>query len=412
MIKKLQRKFTALAIISVLAVLLLMIGMINIVSYSKVVSTADNLLAMIAGNNGTFPDKAPVARGQKPLGQGNDVTPETRFESRFFTVTIKDDGSISSTDIKMIASVNSTEATSYARKTSKKSFDSGFINNYRYKKNRIDGGTQYIFLDCTRSLGNFHTFLYNSIGISALGFAVVALLIFFISRIIVKPASESYEKQRRFITDASHEIKTPLTIIDADASVAEMENGNNEWLDDIKVQTQRLTELTGELVYLSRMEEPEKASAKMLEFPFSELVSETAKSFEARAKVDDKSFSYDVEPLLTLRGDEGSIKKLTSIVLDNAFKYSDDHGRIRLSADRKGKYIRLSVYNTAPSVSSLDLPHLFDRFFRADESRNSETGGYGIGLSVAAAIVSKHKGRIVASSDDEKSLLITATFPV
>lgn len=412
MIKKLQAKFTALAIISVLAVLVLMICAINMVNYQKVVANADSLLTIIADNNGVFPDKTPKSQNMKPINQGSQVTPETRFEARFFTVTINDNGKMDSTNIDKIASVDSSEAISYARKASKHSAESGFIKNFRYKKVQIHNGTRYIFLDCTRSMDNFHAFLYSCIAISTIGFIFIALVIFYISKIIVKPATESYDKQRRFITDAGHELKTPLTIIDADVSVAEMENDDNEWLNDIKVQTNRLAELTGALVYLSKMEESERTASTMLDFPFSELISETAKSFEARAKVDNKTFSYDVEPMLTLRGDEGSIRKLTSILLDNAFKYSDDHGRIRLSADRKGKFIRLAVYNTAPSIQATDLPHLFDRFFRADESRNSETGGYGIGLSVAQAIVIKHKGKINASTDDGKSLLITASFPV
>ena len=218
--------------------------------------------------------------------------------------------------------------------------------------------------------------------VSLIGFILVAILIFLLSSRAVKPLVESYEKQKRFITDAGHEIKTPLSTIQADLTVLEMDGLQNEWTDDIKCQTKRLSKLTNDLIYLSKMEET--PVDEMLEFPLSDVVSETAASFE---------------------GDQAKIEQLVTILLDNACKYSNPNGKILLSLHRKSKGIQLMVYNTCDSIDKENINHFFDRFYRQDASHN-----YGIGLSIAQAIVQAHKGKIVATTSDEKSLEIDVTL--
>ena len=238
----------------------------------------------------------------------------------------------------------------------------------------------------------------------------VAALVVLLSRMVMKPVQESYEKQKSFITDAGHEIKTPLTIIDADATILEMDCGeDNEWIKDIRAQVARLSSLTKDLIYLSRMEE-EKPQVQMIDFPLSDVITETAQSFQSLARVQEKTFTVDVEPMLNLCGDEKAIAQLISILLDNALKYSDEKGTISLRAYAKGRSVCIEVFNTVEKVDTSELGRLFDRFYRADKSRNSQTGGYGIGLSIARAVVEAHRGRITASSADGKSLLITAVL--
>ena len=192
---------------------------------------------------------------------------------------------------------------------------------------------------------------------------------------IVKPFSENYEKQKRFITDAGHELKTPLTIIDADAEILEMDYGENEWLSDIQNQTKRLAELTNSLIFLAKMEE-EQTKIPMLEFPISDMVEETVETFQALAKVQNKTLTSDIEPMLSLKGDEKAIRRLITILLDNAVKYSGEEGKISLTLKKQKNHIHLSVWNTTEQISKEQIAHLFDRFYRTDESRNSETGGY------------------------------------
>ena len=239
-----------------------------------------------------------------------------------------------------------------------------------------------------------------------LGLAAVLFLLLILSRRIVRPMAESYEKQRQFITDAGHELKTPMTIISADADLAEMECGENQWLTDIRRQAQRLTALTNDLIYLSRMEE-EQPKLQYIDFPISDVVEEMAQSFAAPARSQDKELQVQVQPMLSFKGDEKGIRQLASILLDNALKYSPPGGQLALRLEKQGRNLLLTVSNTCAQPMEQDkLPHLFDRFYRTDQSRNSQSGGYGLGLSIARSIVSAHKGKIRAESHDGTQLSI------
>ena len=338
---------------------------------------------------------------------------EMPYESRFFTVTVNDAGDVLSVDTGKIAAVDMADAVEYAQEALESAKERGFIDDYRWRKADTEDGALLLFLDCGRNLDTFRSFLLTSIAVSALGLLAVFLLILAFSGRVVRPVAESYEKQKRFITDAGHEIKTPLAIIEADADVLEMElEGESEWLSDIRLQTRRLTDLTNDLVYLSRMEE-RADGAPFVDFPLSDVVDETAQSFHSRAMQKRQTFTGEIERDLTLYGDEKAIRQLVSILLDNAVKYAPEDGVIRLRLARQGKFAALSVWNTtATPIPRESLDKLFDRFYRTDPSRSSETGGHGIGLSIAKAVVGAHRGKISAETDDGQSLRITALLPL
>lgn len=388
---------------SLMAVLSLILGGINFLYYREVVSDADDTLEFLMENGGTFP---------KQEWENDKVafSPELPYESRYFSVNLSEDGTVQSSDTGQIAAVDFTMAVRYAKSILKSGKTQGFVENYRYLVSDDTDKVQIVFLDCGRTLSGFWRFLVISVWVAALGLVAVFILIFLFSKRIIRPMSENYEKQKRFITDAGHEIKTPLTIIDADADVLAMELGDNEWLADIRNQTRRMTALTNDLIYLSRMEEA-KSGMPMIDFPLSDVTEEVADSFLMMAKAQNKKFTSSIEPYLTLHGDEKSIRQLISVLLDNALKYADPEGDISLVLEKRGRNIRLSVYNTTGYISQEDTAHLFERFYRSDKSRNSDTGGYGIGLSIASAVVTAHKGKITATTKDERSLLITAVFP-
>ena len=223
-------------------------------------------------------------------------------------------------------------------------------------------------------------------------------------------ALECYEATRDLPLE-DVEIKTPIAIIQADTEVLALETGEeNEWIVDIQTQIKRLSTLTNDLIYLSRMEE-EQGRQQFLPLPFSELVAEAAQAFQAVAKRQNKTLSVDVQPMLTLVGEEKSLVQLVSILLDNALKYSPEGGQIALRLSRQGKHLRLSVENTAEVLSKELLENMFDRFYRGDASRNSGQGGYGIGLSIAKAVVQAHRGKLSAAAKGTDRLVITALFP-
>ena len=282
---------------------------------------------------------------------------------------------------------------------------------YRFICDSEEFGIRIIFLDCGRKLDTVKTFLGISIMIALSGYFSFFFVILFFSKKMIRPVAESYEKQKRFITDAGHEIKTPLTIINANTDILEAEKGNCEPIDDIRVQTKRLTELTNELVYLTKMEEENRT--EMFEIPLSEVVKESAESFMVLAESCNKTLNTNIEPLLTIKGNIKDISQLTGILLDNAIKYSVENSTINVLLLKQGKYAELSISNTCKSpIDKSKLSKIFDRFYRCDLSRNSETGGYGIGLSIAKAIVQKHAGKIFAVSTEENVFKITILLPM
>lgn len=413
MIKKLRLKLIAVSMLSLFAVLSVIVGAVNIFNYRSIVSEADSTLYLLAQNNGRFPTRG--SGGTEHFFDRNPqemrpISPELPFESRFFWVTVGESENIISADTEHIAAVDAEEAAEYGLRALRSGRESGFADNYRFLKSSSDGVTRIIFLDCTRGLTTFRTFLLTSCAISLLGIAAVFVLIFLLSGRIVRPISDSYEKQKQFITDAGHEIKTPITIIDADAEVLEMEMGENEWLSDIRKQTRRLADLTGDLIYLSRMQE-DSLKLSFIDFPLSDVMSETAQSFQLLSRSRGKEFVSQIEPDISFRGDEKSIRQLASTLLDNALKYSPENGIIGFFLGKNGKNIILSVTNSVTELPQGDLNRLFDRFYRADPSRSTQTGGYGIGLSIAKAITEAHKGKITAFSQDTESLTITALLP-
>lgn len=219
-------------------------------------------------NGGTFPK-------QEWENEKVAFSPELPYESRYFSVDLSEDGTVQSSDTGQIAAVDFSMAVRYAKSILKSGKTQGFVGNYRYLVSDDADKVQIVFLDCGRTLSGFWRFLVISVWVAAFGLVAVFILIFLFSKRIIRPMSENYEKQKRFITDAGHEIKTPLTIIDADADVLEMELGENEWLADIRNQTRRMTALTNDLIYLSRMEEA-KNGMPMIDFPLSDVTEEVA----------------------------------------------------------------------------------------------------------------------------------------
>ena len=411
MIRKLRIKLIIASMVSLLAVLLVIMSAVNLVYYGQVIQEADSTLALLAANDGFFPKSNHEfpPDGKFPKREPH-LSPELPYETRYFFVTLAEDGSARSVNTGKIAAVDTADAIAYAQSVWAQGKTQGFADQYRFLVDTSSSEPLILFLDCSRGLANFKTLLLSCIGVSFVGSLLVLLLLIFLSGRIVRPFLENYEKQKQFITDAGHELKTPLTILNADAEILAMDYGENEWVSDIQTQTKRLADLTNDLILLSRMEE-EQTQLQMLELPLSDIAEETITPFQAVARTQGKALELHIQPMLSLRGDEKSLRKLFSILLDNAVKYSVPQSTISCTLEKQKNFIRLSVWNAVDHITKAQTEHLFDRFYRTDQSRNSQTGGYGLGLSIALAIVTAHKGKITATTADEASLLITATFP-
>lgn len=420
MIKKLRTKFIILSTVSLLLLLGIIVISSSLLTYRELVANADRVLAKIAGNGGRPMHMMPPEKREFPKEDasgkhdgfwgGKAMSPEILYEARFFTADISGDGQITAVNTESIAMVDDADALKYAELVGKKKKDRGFIGDFRYLKIHGENEVSVIFLDCGRNLYTFKNTLFINGLISFAGLLVIVILIVIFSKKIVRPVSESYEKQKQFISIAGHEIRTPVTIIDADAEILSMEIGaDNEWLQDICQQTKRMAALTNDLLTLSRMDE-NKQQFTMIDFPISDVIGEAVQSFQALARSKGKDIKAEITPMLSCHGDEDGIRQLAGILLDNAIKYSRDDIVIKL--EKKSHSIVLSVRNSAEPVSDEQLRHFFDRFYRTEQSRNSGKGGYGLGLSIAKSIVGAHKGRITASAPDTESVQITVSLPV
>jgi two-component system sensor histidine kinase CiaH len=406
MIDRLRRKFIFLVMCSLMAVLLVIVGTINLGFYVRMDRHSDAVLDMLNSFGGSFPRPNDPSRfGNHPKGGG--ISAETPYETRYFTVMLNEEGSLVSVNTGSIAAVSSSEAVSYARQVWESGRSNGYSGDYKYLRSETDTGTMIIFLYMEHELSSFRSFLLSSAAVSLGGFLAVFLLVLIFSKRLVRPVAVSYEKQKRFITDAGHELRTPLTIIDASADVLEMEQGESEWSRSIRNQARRLSALTESLVSLSRMEEA-AGQLDMVDFPLSDAVSESAQAFVSLARTRGRNLVLDIEPHLTYHGSETAIRQLVGILADNAVKYAAPDSEILLSLKRQGKSVILQCKNAVESMEKGDLDIFFERFYRADASRSSENGGYGIGLSMARSIVTAHKGKITAKSEDGRSIVITA----
>ncbi len=395
MIKRIRTKFMIAAMFSVALVLTLVLGLTNVFNYRNAIKEVDATLEVLAQNGGRFP--------QMPDSHPNlDMTPEMPFETRYFSVHLSDSAEVIEVDLTNIAAVDREEAVRIAKRC--RTIEKGFFFNYRYVHSETDEGVRIIFVDSTRQLEQCHSFMGLSFTIAALGLLAVFVITYLLSDVIMRPIIRNQSNQRRFITNAGHDLKTPITIIDADAELLELEVGENEWLTDIRAQSRRLASLTEELIYLSKMEEESKLS--LIDFPISDVVEEASRSFASLAKTNNRHLSISIAPGLSYTGDSSAIQRLVSILLDNALKYSPEDSEISLTLKRRGRMTQLSVSNLAENLTPEDTERMFDRFYRSDRSRGSK-GGFGIGLSVASAIVAAHRGRI--SAELESNLLtITA----
>ncbi len=409
--RRLRRKFILVAMGAVTVVLTLIIAGINIVNYSHVCKMVDARLDyIVAGKGGIDGEDEPandlsqdmgagkVAAGNREVvrvGHFEGMTAESPFDTRYFTVTLVD-GQVVDVNTARIAAVGAKHAVRIAAGLYSKGLTSGFSGNYRYTVTVQGDETTYVFVDCSRELASFHSFLSASVAISCNGWLAVLAIVTVASGAVIRPMVESYSKQKRFITDASHEIKTPLAVIDAANEVQEIESGESEWTQSIHEQVARLTALTERLVFLARMDEG-SAGFTMTSIDLSESVDKAAAPFESVAVSRGKRLSTSIASGVRAHADAAAVAQVVELLLDNATRYASEDSVIELSlraASRgRGKgAAELVVSNAVDELPEGDLDRLFDRFYRADVSRSSKTGGSGVGLSVVRAIAEAHGG--------------------
>lgn len=402
--KRLKHKFILMSMLSLLVVLILLFSGINIVNFTVNTNNQDRTLHMIADGGFKNPPDAPHDESF-----GGPSSPESPSMTRFFSVIKDKNGAVTSTGLDFISSISAEDAVKYAEAVGEKNKISGYYGEYRYYIYENSEGTVTLFLNCATQLSQMRTLLLLSLILSAMCFLIMLILVTLFSKRAVAPYVRNMEIQKRFITDAGHELKTPLTSIATSADVLALEGEENEWVINIQNQTKRLSKLVTNLVMMSRLDEENPIPCKV-EFALSEAIWESAEPFTSTAKATGKQFEMHIEEKLKLYGDVASVQQMISILLDNAVKYSDECGYIRLDAYRKKQKTVIEVFNTCEKIDTKNLNRLFDRFYRGDASRSCKVSGTGVGLSIAKAIANSHGGDIVVKSQSGNSIKFTITL--
>ena len=338
------------------------------------------------------PAKTFIGEGARREGP---FTAETPFSTRFFVLHYTSDGMLTQENLDNIASVTTDDTQTYLSAALVHGAGYGYCGSYRYFVAQEDGENIAIFLDCYHELRAMRVVLVWSLLADAACILLVFLLVVLLSRRAIDPVVRSAQQQKQFITDASHELKTPITVIATSLKVLEMETGKQKWIDKAMAQTEKLTSLVNSLVTLSRMDE-EDSPLKMEDFPVSDAVRETAESFTDFAASKGHELHLSITDGLTYRGDEYAVRQLVSILLDNAVKYALPDSPIEFSLEKAKRGVVLRSSNACEDVTPENAQKLFDRFYRADQSRSSGSG-FGIGLSIARSISEGHHGSIRAS---------------
>ena len=407
MIQKMRWRLTIAAMAAFLAIIVLVACLVNVVNYYNVTGRADDTIAFImatekrelkaADSGNVDPNRPP----RESFVEFPDV--ESNYMNRFFTVRFDKEGNIESSSTDSVASISETDAREYALKVYKKDSDSGYMDEYRYCMEKVDDSTIIVFLNVSREQQYMKSLRQLSVAVSIVSLAMVFVLIVFFSKNAIKPIEKNIIMQKRFITDASHELKTPLTSISTSLDVITMVHGEDEWTENIKNQTIRMSKLVSELVTLSKLDE-ELPLPNKEQFSLSSAAWEIIGIYEQQAKDKNKKLTLDIAEDVSMVGEKAAIQQMLSVLIDNAIRYSDDNGEIRLSVYKKRKKVVIEVFNTCQLEKIPDVKRLFDRFYRPDDSRNIKTGGNGIGLAIAKAVAETHGGTIEALCPTGKTM--------
>ena len=361
---KLRVRFVLIAMLALIIMQGLIIFFTANGSYNNMIAKADSLITSI-----------------------HDAYPEdSGVDARYFVATVGKELDEKQLDMTHIRSVKKDQAREYIKIALESQQDNGFVDTFRYRIYRDAQGVRIIFLSRSYSIEAVRTTVISSVVFSAAGLCVMLVFLIALSFWVTRPVKISYEKQQQFVTSASHELGTPLTVIKANTDILQLDDPENEWLADIQKQTKRLTVMTQRLTTLAKMDE-QSTKIKRIVFPVSDLAEDAVSSYKALAQTSGLPFAVSIEPNLTYNGEENMIRQLITILLDNAFKYCPGNGTIDFTLQRGSQGVMLTVSNTATNLDDTDIPRLFDRFYRSGKATDSGKKGYGLGLSIADSII-------------------------
>ncbi len=410
MIKVLQKKFVFTAMIAVSILLFILLGIINVVNIVMVRTETDKTLAMISEADGNFDHIQPPPNATPPFDFRIEPKDERDkfLSSNFFIVRLNGNGQIVFTDVSRTSLVDETSAEELALRVLGEGTSAGKAGKYRYQisSSRMGNETVIVFLDTSEEILSYVRVLFLSGGIGIVCWILMLFMVMFLSKKAIRPIVENIERQKQFVTNAGHEIKTPLAIILANTEAMELYNGENKWSKNIREQTVRLNGLMKNLLFLAKMDESAAEIIKT-EISLSELVSENVRVFAESLNLRSIILQTEIQPNVIIKANKEQMSQLISILLDNASKYTNDSGTVIVSLQKGDKRIKLLIKNSCEKLLDTPPDKMFDRFYRDDKARTQKTGGYGIGLSVARSIVEANKGSITAGYENPNFVSFT-----
>lgn len=416
MIKKLRLKFVLFSMGGILLVLLIIFATQNYMTVKSSREQTQRLLESIVMTDGDMSSMRQRPDGVLPRGKSqneNGLRPpeqETVRGAKFFYVKFDSGGNVLECNISHITGLTEEEAVTYAQNAIALGAQDGTSDGYQFLVSQKQYGT--IAALAQRDIETSMLRQFTTISAAAVGGGVLVffILVLIFSKWAVKPVKTAFEKQRQFISNAGHELKTPITIIAANADVLKNEIGENKWLSYIQNQNERMAGLVNELLILARTDESGQ-KPQFQKFDLSSALTGCTLEFESIAYESGKTLLTDIQPGIFLTGNEQMLKQLLYLLTDNALKHSDSHGIVKISLKSAGSKAALEVYNTGEGIDGKELDKIFERFYRSDSSRSRETGGYGLGLAIGKSIVETHRGKITVQSEKGKWTRFTVVLP-
>ena len=378
MIDKLRKKIFWIIQISLSVIILWIIILFTVFSYRNTISSSTMFMDRLEGRK--------IDEPREFSAEVND-----RYIEGVYKIKINNNNATSKSDDI------TDEIKNYATEVSNRILDEGYIGNYIYKIRKIGlNGKEVTLIESEDTINRLKTTICVSIVIGILGLIIVYIIAKRISKTIVKPVENSFEKQKQFISDASHELKTPLAVIEANADVLQDKVGENKWITYIQKEVQSMNKLVNDLLVLARMEKEIKSNNQ--KFDLSKEVQMAVSSFESMIYEKKIELETNISEGIEFNGDKEDIKHIISIIIDNAIKHTQENGKIIVNTLKEKSDIKIEIKNQGEPIPEKEREKIFERFYRVDKARSRSEKRYGLGLSIAKGIVEKYNGEIYAAS--------------
>ncbi len=430
MIKKLRLRFTAVLMILLTLVMTIVIASIYISMYRSEVQNAERIIRLAINSHFEAFSEPPTPKAPPP----DAPIPDVRFDhynfhslerfndisSGWIGINLDTSGEIKNIFYSQHHFFDDTETAAResavrlaAEKIREKGSNIGLITAdktaYRYAVRSAENGSVIILLDRTNEISTMNRLLIILVSIFIIALLILFVISLFLSRWAVTPIEDAWNRQRIFFSNASHELKTPLTVISANLDV--ITSNPNEtvvtqkrWFNCIREEAEKMSKLINEMLYIAREEAAGRKNAVMSEFDISAAVEGACLAMEAVAFESGKTIVNDIEMNIIYNGEKESLLKVVNILIDNAVTYSSQGSEIKVSLSKNRSKIKLSVSNQGTPIPESELKYIFDRYYRTDSSRSRETGGFGLGLAIAKTIIDKHGGTITAASGENNTV--------